>query len=369
MIWGIIALISVFQGIIFFGHWIIYKGLVNLLHLEGSGHLTAIKWTLFLVSLTFSLATIFSQKFIGPLINWFYTAAAVWLGTVFWLGIILMLGLILNATIPALGNSKIFGILVFLTAILISIYGLWNSFNTKVTSYTVALPNLPLSWQNKKLVLIADTHFGNLRGEGSAKKFARLISEQQPEMVLIPGDFYDGPPADFEATAKIMGGIKAPKGIYFSSGNHEEFRPDNSEYFDALKAGGIKILYNQMENIEGLQILGVTYKDSNNAESLKQLLFAIPFDKTKPSILLKHAPLGLAGAADSDISLELSGHTHKGQMWPLSLITKRMFKGYDYGMKNFGEMIQITTSGAGTWGPPQRVGSKAEIVVITLINK
>lgn len=369
MIWGIILLVSVFQGIVFFGHWLIYKGLINFLHLESSSHLTAIKWGLFFLSLTFSVATMLSQKFIGSIINWFYTAAAIWMGTLFWLSALIVAGLILNAIFPGLNNGYLFGILIFAAGLLISGYGVWNSFNTQVTHYVAALPNLPAAWQNKKIVLVADTHFGNVRGAGSAKKFAALISAQHPEAVVIPGDFFDGPPADYETPAKIIGQINAPKGIYFSTGNHEEFRPDDSAYLEALKAGGIKILYNQMVEVNGLQLIGVTFKNSNNVDSLKNLLAAIPYDKNKPSILLKHAPLALAGAAESGISMEVSGHTHKGQMWPLSLITKWMFKGYDYGIKNFGQMIQITTSGAGTWGPPQRIGSKSEIVVIELINR
>lgn len=369
MIWGLIALISVFQGVVFFGHWLIYKGLVSLLHLEGSSYLTAIKWGLFILSLTFSAATLLSQKFIGPIINWFYTAAAIWMGTLFWLTILVIVGFILGALVPSLEASRIFGIIIFVLGLLISVYGVWNSFNVQITSYTVALPNLPASWENKKIALIADTHFGNIRGKGSAEKFARIIAAQKPEMVLIPGDFYDGPPTDFETPAKIIGQINAPKGIYFSSGNHEEFNQDNSIYLAAINAGGIKVLDDQMAEVDGLQILGVPYKDSNTVESLKKLLDAIPFNKNKPSILLKHAPLALDVAAKSGISLEVSGHTHKGQMWPISLITKWMFKGYDYGMKNYENMVQITTSGAGSWGPPQRVGSKAEIVVITLVKK
>ncbi len=369
MIWGIIALISVFQSIIIFGHWIIYKGLINLLHLEGPGQLTAIKWTLFFLSISFSLATILTQKFIGPIIDWFYTIAAIWLGTLFWLTIAILAGLALTALFPVLSNSKLFGVIIFTLGLLISAYGVWNSFNTQVTTYTVALPNLPIEWQNKKIVLIADTHFGNIRGKGSAEKFAQIITDQKPDAVLIPGDFYDGPPTDFETPAKIIGAIPAPKGIYFSTGNHEEFNQDNSIYLDAIKAGGIKVLYNQAVEIDGLQILGVTFKNSNTVDGLKQLLAGIVYDKNKPSILLKHAPQGIAGAAESGISLEVSGHTHKGQMWPLGFLTKWMFKGYDYGMKNYGDMIQITTSGAGSWGPPQRIGSKAEIVLIHLTKK
>ncbi len=369
MIWGLIALISVFQGIVFFGHWLIYKGLVNLLHIEGPNHLTAIKWGLFVLSLTFSATTLLSQKFIGPIINWLYTAAAIWMGTLFWLAIVVVAGLILGALVPSLGTSRIFGIVIFATGLLISAYGVWNSFNVQVTDYTVALPNLPVSWENKKIVLIADTHFGNIRGKGSAEKFARIINAQNPELVLIPGDFYDGPPADYEIPAKIIGSIKTPKGIYFSTGNHEEFNQDNSIYLNALKSGGIRVLNNEFVEIDGLQILGVTWKNSNNIDTLKQLLASIPFDKNKPSILLKHAPLALGGAAQSGISLEVSGHTHKGQMWPIGLLTKWMFKGYDYGMKNYDSMVQITTSGAGSWGPPQRIGSKAEIVVINLVKK
>lgn len=368
MIWVIFLVLAVGQGIIFFGHWIIYEGLLRLLHLNQFEHLPIIRWILFFLSISFVLSNILSQQFIGEVIDWLYTASAIWLGTVWVLSIVIVAGLILKALIPAL-NTPIFGAFIFILGFLVSAYGIYNSFSTQITSYQAGLPNLPEYWQGKKIVMVSDTHFGNVRGVKTANKIASIIQDQSPEMVLIPGDFYDGPPTDYAANAKPFGAIKAPMGIYFSTGNHEEFRDSDAEYVNAISQAGVKVLNNQMVNANGLQILGVAYRGSNNEESLLETLKKLPLDKNLPSILLKHVPQAIAGAEMAGVSLTVSGHTHRGQMWPLNYVTKWMFKGYDYGMKNYGRMVQITSSGAGTWGPPQRLGTKGEIVVITLEKK
>jgi len=88
-------------------------------------------------------------------------------------------------------------------------------------------------------------------------------------------------------------------------------------------------------------------------------------DPLKPSILLKHAPLNLRVAREQGISLQLSGHTHQGQVLLFRLITSKVYQGYDYGLKWFGDLLVYTSSGAGTWGPPMRIDTKPEIVVIT----
>ena len=90
-------------------------------------------------------------------------------------------------------------------------------------------------------------------------------------------------------------------------------------------------------------------------------------DRRKPSILLKHSPLDLKVAKESGISLQLSGHTHRGQVFLFQWITSRVYHGYDYGLKWFGNLLVYTSSGAGTWGPPMRLDTKPEIVVIELL--
>src|SRR5262249_5244969 len=141
------------------------------------------------------------------------------------------------------------------------------------------------------------------------------IADQQPEAVLFPGDFFDGPPMDFAAAAAPWKELHPPKGIFFANGNHEQFR-DSAQYDDALRAAGITVLADRMVNMDGLQIAGIDYLTGADKEKNAAALAALGLDKMKPSILIRHAPDGLRAAAGTGISLQISGHTHRGQVWP-----------------------------------------------------
>ncbi len=152
-------------------------------------------------------------------------------------------------------------------------------------------------------------------------------------------------------------------GAYFVTGNHEEFS-DSTKYLDAIKGSGIGVLENDKVTINGLQIVGVNDRDSADPGRLRSILECAELDRDQASILLSHSPRGLQIVEDAGISLQLSGHTHGGQLFPFTWFTKRIFGEFTYGLKRFGELMVYTSSGAGTWGPPMRVGTRPEIVLI-----
>ena len=133
----------------------------------------------------------------------------------------------------------------------------------------------------------------------------------------------------------------------------------------AIEAAGIRVLDNEVTDVEGVQIVGDDYLATSHNDAFVKALGSITLDADRPTILLKHVPIHLETAERAGIDLQLSGHTHRAQIFPLSLITKIIFRGYDYELKPLGNMQVLTTSGVGTWGPPLRVGSNSEIVVIT----
>jgi hypothetical protein len=223
---------------------------------------------------------------------------------------------------------------------------------------------------------VSDLHLGQVRGKHFAEKVCAEIKKLDPDIVFVGGDMYDGVLVrerdvvePFGRLLKHVSQRATPfLGIYFVTGNHEEFS-DNSKYIEALRDAGIKVLNDEKIKIDDLQILGVDYKTTNTAEKFKNILDSIPLDPLKPSILIKHVPLHVEVAARKGISLQLSGHTHRAQVFPFSLLTPRMFKGFDYGLKTFtgiGNNLQVlTSSGVGTWGPPLRIGTDSEVIVIT----
>lgn len=352
-------------------HWAIYKAIINFWDIKSASMVWYLKYAFIGLSFSFifmTLVTMFSYSRLG---SWVYSATAVWQGTVWWLFLASVLGFVALWFVSWMGKlpgTFLFGQVVLVLALFVSLYGVLHSMKTVVTDYTVELPNLPTEWQGKKIVMFADTHFGAVRNVGFAKKVKQLIEQQNPYAILISGDFYDGPPANYSELAKIFGEIKTEKGIYFANGNHEEFR-SRQIYDSALEAAGIVVLDDRIIEIDGLQIAGVNYSTTNNVTDNSKVIGQLNLDSNKPSILIKHVPNALEAAESAGFDLQVSGHTHSGQVWPGPLLTKYLFKGFSYGKNMFKNMQVITTSGVGTWGPPQRVSTNSEIVVITLGKK
>ncbi len=363
---AIIFFLSIVEGIILFGHFLVYKTLTKFW--PAVAFWPNLKLITLILGFSFLIFSILINYQFNWFLSWGYYVSSVWLGTLHllvWASIAVWL-LYIPVKIFGLNVSMLLSVkTLFSLAILFSLYGLYHSYQTRVTAYEVTLPNLPAYWQGKKIALVADTHLGDVTNIGFSKKIAKLIAEQNPEAVLIAGDFFDGPPANFTELAMPFGQIKAPSGVFFANGNHEEFS-DNRPFAEAIQASGIVNVTNKKTEVKGLQILGVSYAGTGKYEGLLAHLKPLEIDPKKPSILIKHSPNALSAAAESGVSLTVSGHSHSGQVWPGMYFTRKIFKGYDYGLKPFGKMLQITTSGAGTWGPPQRLGTNSEIVILTL---
>ena len=191
------------------------------------------------------------------------------------------------------------------------------------------------------------------------------IENENPEMVLIAGDYYDGTPANDEAIAKLMSNLKTERGIIFAPGNHEDYG-NRSNYEKFLSNASVEFLDNEMINVGGLQIVGINYNTGSNKDTLALIINDLVLKDDLPKILIKHAPTNILVVDEAGFDLVVSGHVHNGQIWPGPWIAKKIYKEFSYGMNLLNNMTIITTSGVGTWGPPQRVGTNSEIVVINL---
>ena len=202
-----------------------------------------------------------------------------------------------------------------------------------------------------------------------APRFTRRVVAKlrahQPDSVLISGDLFDGSEADLDALLKPWKGLSAPSGVYFVTGNHEEFT-DRAKYLEAVERGGIRVLNNEKVEIEGLQIVGVHDAELHDPRIFRSVLLGAKLDRNRPSILLAHQPLNLTIPEEEGVSLQLSGHTHGGQIWPWTLVAARIHGPFNRGLNLFGNLlVSLTTAnGAGTWGAPMRVGTKSEIILI-----
>jgi predicted MPP superfamily phosphohydrolase len=255
--------------------------------------------------------------------------------------------------------------LLFGTALATGLFGVFNASWTRVTRVKVQLANLPEVWRGRKAALISDLHLGPVRNGSFLRRIIAKISQEEPHAIFIAGDLYDGTAIDAESAARPLNQLAktAPQGVYFVAGNHEQFR-DDSKYLRAVAAAGVRVLDNERIEIDGLQIVGVPYRNAWHPKSFSSTLSEIGLDRERASILLTHAPDHPEIAEAAGFALQLSGHTHLGQFIPWSWIARRIYRQFVYGLSRIGKMQVFTSSGAGTWGPPLRLGSNPEIVML-----
>lgn len=191
----------------------------------------------------------------------------------------------------------------------------------------------------------------------------KKILNEEPDAIFIAGDLYDGTAIDAERAAEPLNGLTAPHGVYFVAGNHEQFG-DDGMYLRAIAAAGVRVLSNEKVEADGLQIIGVPYRNATQGGHLASALDSVRLDRDRASILLTHAPDYPEIAEAAGISLQLSGHTHVGQFIPWTWMAHRIYRQFVYGLSRIGKMQVFTSSGAGTWGPPLRLGSNPEIVML-----
>lgn len=361
--------IAIFLGVVLFFLYlvnaVIYEAFKTIFSIYSTG-LIALGVILGILSISFIVSSLLGMRFYNWFTRIYYTLSAVWMGFAVYLFFASVIyGLLLLANIPA---SIVIGQILIAVAGIAGIYGIVHARSIYIKHVEVTLPNLPPVWRGKRVVFVSDLHLGQLHGSGWAQRVITKINSLQHEALFIGGDLFDGTSApDLPALIAPLKKSQATHGTFFITGNHEEFG-SNSKFIEAIRASGIRVLMNEVVSIEGLQIVGVDYAATAKKENFKNLLATLPINREQPSILLKHEPKDLDVASESGISLQLSGHTHRAQQWPLGYVARLIYKGYEYGLKRFKNMQVYTSSGAGTWGPPLRVGTDCEIVSITLIG-
>lgn len=365
----IIFVVTFMTFLIGLGHFVIYKSFLAIFDITISRVINIARIFFILGSFSFVIMTILTNYSYNKLFSFLYEVSAVWIGTVYFLFIASILFIIVGeiGSIFSISNFVIrtLGMILIFMGLGVSIYGVIHTYHLNVVNYTVKINNLPENWNNKKIVMFADTHFGNIRNVHFGEKLVQKINEQSPDLVLIAGDYYDGPRINGTEVANVLKEIKSKKGIAFAPGNHEEYG-NSKEFSQALTNAGVLVLSDNFTTIDGIQIVGVDYATGSNKEQMSSVVDNMNLQKGIPQILIKHAPNNLVVASDAGFDLVVSGHVHQGQVWPGPLIVKKIFKEFAYGLNYFNKTAVITTSGAGTWGPPQRVGTNSEIVIINL---
>jgi predicted MPP superfamily phosphohydrolase len=325
-----------------------------------------IKLALVFLSVSFVGASLLAFRYTNAAVRAFYRVAAVWAGLLTFLFFAAISSWIIFGVARLAGVNVNFHRtveLLFGAAVVAGLYGVFNASLTRITRTTVRLANLPAAWRGRRAALISDLHLGPVRNGSFLRRMVAKILKEEPDAIFIAGDLYDGTAIDARRAAEPLSELVAPHGVYFVAGNHEQFG-DDSKYLRAIAATGVRVLSNEKVEVDGLQIIGVPYRNARQDGPFASVLRGIQVDRDRASILLTHAPDHPEIAEAAGVSLQLSGHTHLGQFIPWTWMVRRIYRQFAYGLSRIGEMQVFTSSGAGTWGPPLRLGSNPEIVML-----
>jgi len=356
-------------SILFFSQYFIYFSFVHFFGIAAPARRDALAGILFLLPATFIATSILTHW----TDNFFLRALCFFSGL--WLGVGLTLIVTVAAAWGAWGMARLFRhspSLAFLgwaavgLACLYSAYGVWNAFHPRVRDLTVRIKNLPPTWQGRRVAQLSDAHLGSILRAGFATRLVTRVNAANPDLVVITGDLFDGGDGNLTELIAPLNALRAPLGVYFVTGNHETYLGVERAYA-ALRATRARILANQMAVIDGLQLIGISYPERGHSLDLAQALTQLAgFNPALPSILLYHSPTHIAQAKAAGISLQLSGHAHHGQIFPIQFISRLVYGKYYYGLHIEDGYTLYASSGAGTWGPTMRTGNKPEIAIIRL---
>ncbi len=363
-----VAFIVVIQAVLLLGHYLLYQTWIFRNSASTSNEKLWLSLALGLLSISFVSASTLAFSYTNPMVRAFYRAAAVWVGFLSFLFLAAVLSWIVFALAGMAGIILNFHRMVeilFGLAFVFGFFGVFNAQWTRITRIQVELANLPDTWRGRKAALVSDVHLGHVRNGNFLRRLVAKILQEEPDAVFIAGDLYDGTAIDAARAAAPLSQLTAPHGVYFVAGNHEQFG-DDAKYLSAIEAAGVRILHNQKVDVDGLQIIGVPYRQAGRG-SLDRVLHSLDVDRHRASILLLHAPDHPEVAEAAGVSLQLSGHTHLGQFVPWSWMARRIYRQFVYGLSRIGKMQVFTSSGVGTWGPPLRLGSNPEIVMLEFL--
>lgn len=282
------------------------------------------------------------------------------------------------------------GILCFLVVGAFSTYGVIHAKKIVVNSYQVQIDKKVDKFSNLKVALVSDLHFGYNSSLSHVKKMVKLINESDPDVVVIAGDIFDNSYEAIYKPDKIIQEIKKIKtkyGVYAVYGNHDidekilagftfswkkNKNLNDPRMTSFLEKANVKLLRDESLLIDdSFYLVGrIDYHkygmEVEKRKTIEELVSS--FDKSKPIILIDHEPYELEKIAKVGVDLDLSGHTHNGQMFPSNVFIKFIWKN-PHGLLKVDNMYSAVTSGVGVYGPNMRVGTTAEVMVLDLSFK
>ncbi|OZD10324.1 metallophosphoesterase [Rhodococcus sp. 06-235-1A] len=265
--------------------------------------------------------------------------------------------------------SRIGSSIVALVSVVTVGYGLVEAATPRVTNTAVALGGLPAEFDGVRVALVSDIHAGPSRGADFVRKVVDSVNAQKPDVVLLDGDLIDGTVELVGADLEPLRELDAPLGVFAVSGNHEFYAGDGGEWLDFWSTLGIDVLRNERTTITrgdaAIDIAGIN--DATAPAPYEPDLAAAlnGIDPDRFVLLMAHQPKQAVEASDFGVDMQVSGHTHGGQIWPIRYLVPLQQPSVE-GLDAIGNTTLYTTRGAGAWGPPVRVAAPPEIAMLEL---
>ena len=366
---AILVFFLVALSILYLSHYFLYGSIVYFFQVSGTRPKLILAVILFFLPTSFIGVEVLGRHGANRLFGVLFFSSTLWLGIGLALMVFFALAWVAWGAVSLAGrqpNSVVFGTVAVVLACFYSAYGVWNAYHPRTVDVRVVIKNLPPAWQGKKIVQLSDVHLGHVLGANFLRSLVEKANAQNPELVVITGDLFDGADGRLDELVRPLDDLRAPLGVYFVTGNHETYLGVDRAYA-ALHTTKTRILNDEMVMINGLQIIGVAYADRSSPKDVAEVIRKLPaFDPKKASVLLYHSPSRVEQAQAAGVSLQLAGHTHKGQLFPIQFISRLVYGKYYNGLHSESDFTIYTSSGAGTWGPTMRTGNHPEIAVIRL---
>jgi hypothetical protein len=363
---------TIFLLIYSVAHLYIWLRLVHPLEITGVS-LRLLQALFVLLFLSFPLIHLAFRQQNGFLISAANMVSSVWIGMVVYFVLVILASDLLRLIIfRGVFDGRAVSAVVTTIVVAITIYGLVEARSIGITRLQVRMTNLPSQLEGLRIAQISDVHMGRIVRGPRLERIVTMVNDLHPDLIVITGDLVDAEALHMEDMIHPLRRLNSKYGVFAVPGNHEYFAGiDRSQAF--TEQAGVTMLRNRWVTIaDGLQLVGrddpvgarVT---GEKIPSLEEIMRGT--DRSKPTILLYHTPVTTFEELQAQgIQLQLSGHTHKGQLWPFNYIVKLIYK-MPYGRFTSGDTTIYVNRGTGTWGPPMRVAARPEITLITLTSK
>ena len=249
--------------------------------------------------------------------------------------------------------------LVVVVTIALMGYGAWEATQVSVTRYELSSPVLPEQFDGTTVALVADIHAGAVRDSAFTRDVVDLVAAEQPDLVVIAGDLVDGTAARYGPEVAPLADLSAPLGVYAVTGNHEMYR-DTANWVEEFRSLGLTVLENESLDLTRgdarITLAGVHDREGTGRWAPDHGAALSGTDAAGFVLLLAHQPVQAESVQGRGVDLQLSGHTHGGQMWPLGYLVPLQQPVVD-GLSDVGDVPVLTSRGVGAWGPAVRVAA------------